>query len=166
MRVQLAGTSRPSGLSVEPVPFSKSLQVLTCFCLPTSVLLNVIQSLLPFYTPPPEAESHRVEMSDNWFTVITFLTKHNIVSQDEGRESKEKGGGGLFFLLAWGPQGVSEQNLHLSFGWVMEVFCADQDVFCCVLGGREEGGIMLISPKAGFARISKPAANSICWQVV
>ncbi len=42
----------------------------------------------------------------------------------------------------------------------MEEFCADQDgFFVCVLGGGEEGSIMLISLKAGFARISKPGCK-------
>ncbi len=42
----------------------------------------------------------------------------------------------------------------------MEEFCADQDgFFVCVLGGGEEGSIMLISLKAGFARISKPGCT-------
>lgn len=121
MRVQPAGTSRPSGLFIEPVPFSKSPQVLTCFRLPTSVLLNVIQSFLPFYTPPPEAESRRVEMSDNWFTVIMFFTKHNIVSQDEGWESKERGE--AFFSPRLRPPGrqwaKSPFELWLSYGSVL-----------------------------------------------
>lgn len=41
----------------------------------------------------------------------------------------------------------------------MDAFCADQGVLCCVLDDREEGGIMLISPKGGFARISEPGCE-------
>lgn len=48
----------------------------------------------------------------------------------------------------------------------MGAFCADQDVFCCVLGGGEEGGIMLISPKLDLQDFLNQAANSICCQVV
>lgn len=59
--------------SLNPFHFSNSPRVSTRFRLPTSVLLHAIQSLLPFYTPPPEAESRWVEMSDNWFTVIMFF---------------------------------------------------------------------------------------------
>lgn len=121
MRVQSAGTSQPSGLFIEPVPFSNSPQVLTCIRLSTSVLLNVFQSLLPFYTPPPETGSRRVEMSDNWFMVIIFFIKHNIVSKEEGWELKERDGD-FFSLLARGPGrqwAKSPFELCLSYGSVL-----------------------------------------------